>query len=180
MTFNEFDLEYIRSIITCDFENGKCYWKSREVITKYDKSWNSRYENKEITAISEGYIVLRFTYQKEVYRIKLHRVIYALYNNKWPNYILDHKDGNKLNNKISNLIPSNKSENGRNSKAKSESGYKGISECKRTGKWYYRLHVNGKTIKGKRYDDIENAIADRDAARLLHNYPPARDSKFLE
>lgn len=40
-----------------------------------------------------------------------HRVIYALYHGFWPTGLVDHRDGNKLNNKITNLRKASRGQN---------------------------------------------------------------------
>lgn len=65
--------------------------------------------------------------------------------------IVDHKDGNKLNNRRSNLRICTRAENNRNvrkiksrKRAKIFSKYKGVYWVKRSGKWAAQIRVDGK------------------------------------
>jgi hypothetical protein len=70
-----------------------------------------------------------------------------LHHNNWPDGIIDHIDGDPLNNRISNLRISNTSLNAANKKTPSTntSGLKGVSFVKSTGKWGAYIKINGKS-----------------------------------
>lgn len=78
---------------------------------------------------------------------KQHRVIYFLETGEQPEGI-DHIDGNKLNNHISNLRAANQSENIANSKSRknSTSKYKGVSKTRSGSNWIARIAKDGKQI----------------------------------
>jgi hypothetical protein len=63
---------------------------------------------------------------------------------------VDHKDGDGLNNRRSNLRVCSNVENTRNSTLSSRVGktsrYKGVGLVKHTGKWNARIHVDGKNV----------------------------------
>lgn len=91
--------------------------------------------------------------------IKVHRIIWALVHGYWPELIIDHKDGNRLNNRIENLRETNFNGNLRNMRIPSHntSGIKGVGFCKQTKKWTCSIHVNNKKIWLGRYDTKEEA-----------------------
>ena len=79
------------------------------------------------------------------YRDKLlHRIIAEKAGLDMSNEI-DHKDGDRVNNLLSNLRPATHSQNQMNSKAYSNntSGYKGVTWCKKLKKWQARIQING-------------------------------------
>lgn len=80
--------------------------------------------------------------------IKVHRIIWALLHGYWPELIIDHIDGNPLNNKIENLREANFNENVRNMRTPKHntSGVKGVGFCKQTGRWTCWIWVNNKKI----------------------------------
>lgn len=91
---------------------------------------------------------------------KMHRFIIGVQD---PKTIIDHIDGNGLNNRKSNLRLVNKSQNAMNSKRKNKFGYKGISF---DGKYVSRIHVNGKRVTLGWFDTaIEAALAYNKAAK---------------
>jgi len=99
--------------------------------------------------------------------IYMHRLITNCPSDK----IVDHKDGNTLNNKKENLRICTQKENMRNSKTKSDnkSGYKGVHLHKLTGKWRSQITVNGKTISLGLFDDPKEAAeARKNAAKVYH------------
>lgn len=65
--------------------------------------------------------------------------------NRWPNYILDHIDGNRANNKLSNLREATQSQNCANAKLRSNntSGFKGVYYHPKTGKWKSQIKKDG-------------------------------------
>ncbi len=97
---------------------------------------------------------------------KQHRVIYFLETGEQPEGI-DHIDGNKLNNHISNLRAANQSENIANSKSRknSTSKYKGVSKTKSGSNWIARIAKDGKQIwLGSFLNEKEAAKAYNEAA----------------
>jgi hypothetical protein len=100
------------------------------------------------------------------YEVFLHRVIMRCSD---PNLVVDHIDGNPLNNQKSNLRICTKAENNRNvsSHKNSSSKYLGVTYDKARNKWNAQLMVNGKRVLTKRYiTEIEAAIAYDTAAKI--------------
>lgn len=64
------------------------------------------------------------------------------------NEVVDHIDGDKLNNSRSNLRLCSHADNIKNAKLskRNTSGYKGVGWFKPSSKWYARIHSNGKQI----------------------------------
>ncbi len=78
--------------------------------------------------------------------------------------VVDHIDGNGLNNQRSNLRILTQSQNlGRASLcAANTSGFKGVTFDRQTGRWKASIQSNGKMINIGRFDDIAEAARARD------------------
>jgi hypothetical protein len=89
-----------------------------------------------------------------------HRIIYLHCHGYLP-AVIDHIDNDKLNNRVENLRPATKAENGYNSKLSkvNTSGIKGVSWHKATQKWQVVMKANGKQIWLGCYSDIKDAEA---------------------
>jgi len=98
----------------------------------------------------------------------VHRVAFALANGRWSLNEVDHKDGDRSNNRPSNLREATKSQNGAN-KRLCRDGLKGASWCSRSQKWRASIRKDGKFIHIGSYDTAESAHAAYvDAARRYH------------
>ena len=88
--------------------------------------------------------------------------------------VVDHIDGNGLNNRKSNLRVCTQAQNSLNSRPRrnSSSRYKGVSFYKRDKIWQAQIFYNFRTINIGRFDDeIEAALAyDRKAAELFGEF----------
>lgn len=81
-------------------------------------------------------------------------------------YDVDHRNGNALDNRRSNLRLATKSQNKQNLHARlGSSGYKGVSKT-RTGRWRARIMVNRKSIALGEYDAKEEAAHAYDVAAV--------------
>jgi len=99
--------------------------------------------------------------------VKMHRVILHAPDNK----IVDHIDGNGLNNQKSNLRLATQSQNQANSKLREDntSGLKGVSYKHRISKWAAKISYQGEESHlGYFEDKIKAAEAYDRAAKRLH------------
>ena len=99
-----------------------------------------------------------------------HRLIFLWHHGYMPK-IVDHIDGNKLNNKIDNLRVANNTQNQQNAKIniKSTSGYKNVSLCPQTKKWAVKISVDGLRKTIGRFDDVELAdLVAQEARKKYH------------
>jgi HNH endonuclease len=156
----------LREFFNYDLDEGILYWKPRaRKWFKSDrdwKAWNTLYSNKAANhRQSSGYISVRIL--GKAYRV--HRVVMAMSNARWPK-LVDHMDGNKSNNRLSNLREATHSINLRNSKfyINNSSGYKGVSP--KGNKWRVKI---GSILLGE-FSRKEDAIAARKKAEKLHGY----------
>lgn len=83
---------------------------------------------------------------------------------------VDHENGDKLDNRRSNLRLSTRAENARNvgKTANNTTGYKGVSRCSQTGKWRVTVVLDGVAFRPGRFADKAEAanVYDQWAAQL--------------
>lgn len=74
-----------------------------------------------------------------------HRLAWLYVHGSWPNEDIDHIDGDRLNNRISNLREATRSQNLANMRpsSKSKSGLKGAAWNARKQRWMARIKVEG-------------------------------------
>lgn len=128
-----------------DYKEGKLFWKVSNT-------------NKIKIGDQAGYIT-KHGYRKIYVENKQHyehRLIFMYHNGFLPK-LIDHIDGNKLNNNLSNLRIASHSQNMMNTKIKktNTSGIKGVCWDKSRNKWFVRITVQNKTINIGRFDDLE-------------------------
>jgi hypothetical protein len=114
--------EELHERFTYDSEAGNLINKKKNVIVG--------------TVHPRGYIVVHINYK--LYAV--HRLVYIYHHGSIPDeYVIDHIDHNKRNNRIENLQAIKGSENSRKKKI-IRSGYKNVSpSLKHEGKWEVRL-----------------------------------------
>lgn len=150
-------INYLEECFDVDFDTGTLVWKIRPLhhfaSASMHRSWNARYGGTIAGGLmANGYynVVANKT------RVYCHRVVMALYNKEWPNGNIDHIDGNRANNSISNLRIATQQQNCKNvaARAGTASGYKGVT--KKRDRWQAR--VAGKSV-GVFATPVEAAIA---------------------
>lgn len=103
---------------------------------------------------AEGYV--KFKIEQVSYAAS--RAIWALVYGYWPTFLVDHRDGNRANNRLNNLRPASNIQNCRNQK-KSRAGLKGATWHRATGKWAAQIRTPGKNNHLGLYATEEEAHA---------------------
>lgn len=156
--YNTFDV--VGDYVVGHTENGDFLFDLDDLerlknINKYWKINNSNY-------------VLCYINDKEY---QLHRYIMRLgrYSRK-EDIIVDHINGNRLDNRKQNLRVTHRKNNPKNCKTYSNntSGVKGISWNRDRQKWHVSIQVNKKPIYLGLYSDIEEAKAVREEAEIKY------------
>lgn len=109
---------------------------------------------------NDGYIVVKL-YHKCVEHVKRIHVLIAsaFLENPESKPLVDHKNGDRSDNILSNLRYATLSENGQNRKVPSnnKSGVKGVSFNKQTGKWQAYIQIDGIKVHLGLFKTIEEA-----------------------
>lgn len=139
---DDLSIEYLEECFTANFEEGYLIWNKRP-ISHFNKErtykiWNTKYSGTRAGNIytrKSGYQSYQVGIQDISYLV--HRVIYALYHKKWPDFDIGHANGNPLDNRISNLGDVPHSDNMKFTKLKKQnkSGVNGVYWSEKRGRW---------------------------------------------
>lgn len=176
--------DVLQQVLRYEPETGKLFWRERPESMFSDSSfgassvrsaawsaaiWNSRHAGKEAFTADNG----KGYRQGKVFggMLKSHRVAWALHHGQWPDREIDHINGDKSDNRASNLRLATAAENACNKStyANNTSGYKGVSWSAKLGRWQASIKVGGKQSHLGFFDDPAKAHrAYSEAAHELH------------
>jgi len=154
-------IETANYLFDLDKENGNLIWKN-PTSNRVKRGSIAGCHHKASNSIVIG------LYGKLFYA---HRIIYLIYNGKWPDYEIDHIDGNRINNKPSNLREATRSQNQTNLgiTKRNKSGIRGVWWDKNRKKWASQIQKNHKVKSLGRFDTIEEAYqAYKNASIEIH------------
>ncbi len=173
--------ELLRKLLRYDPETGKLFWRKRSpdlfsakknTADQSCASWNTRYAGRRaFTAENDfGYCVGRIFDKSYL----AHRVIWAICFDEWPAEEIDHVNGRRRDNSISNLRAVSSSLNNRNCQIgkSNKSGHMGVSWAKREKKWRAHITFNRKTHHLGYFDKIEDAVSARKSADIRFGFHP--------
>lgn len=146
--------EEARELFFYNSLDGSLEWKKRRVGVRKDM--------KVASIDTHGYLQVKIngrTYQA-------HRVVFLMFNMRWPKNQIDHINGCRTDNRIENLREVTCQENRRNSKLRcdNKSGYSGIHWIERDKKWSARIRIGGKLCQLGYFVKKDDAIAARKSA----------------
>lgn len=145
--------EYLKECFLYDKETGLLTWATRPrhhfPVESDHRRWNARFSGKQAFSykMRSTKSDCLFYFQGAISGINYlaHRIVWKLVTGEDPE-IIDHKDGNGLNNSWDNLVNSTQSNNQKNHKMASNntSGRKGVYWSKAAKKWASGIKANGK------------------------------------
>ena len=143
-------------------DTGQLFWRAR--------ASNRAPPGSEVGTIDtkpDGRKYLRTALHNE--KLYVHRIIMTMIYGSCPDFILvDHRDGNGLNNRIDNLRFADPALNSANHRRKpGPSGYVGVNWWKTKRLWKARIGIHREQITLGCFTRIEDAIAARKAAEEL-------------
>jgi hypothetical protein len=143
---------------------GNLIWREKHGNTGESRRWNARYAGKIAGSVANhGYVMIRLDGKDYL----AHRVIFAIVNNRWPADMLDHVNGDILDNSIENLRECTRSQNSMNSmRAHGASKCKGVAWSAQHGKWRAYITKDKKRKHLGLYDNERDAAQAYDAAAL--------------
>lgn len=153
-----------------EYKDGALFWKHHPLsLFGAERAWkafNTKHAGKRVGRSVNGYLYVPI--KRRHYSI--HRIIFFMFHGYEP-YIVDHIDGNPLNNKIENLRAATNSQNQANTRLSkaNTSGYKGVYFHKSTGLWQASVRKDKKLIHLGLFQNIEDAVkARRSHFEVLH------------
>lgn len=153
-------LAEVDRMLRYDADNGGFVW---EVPSGYNRaSWKNK---KAGGSDGSGYEAINIL----GYRVKIHRLVWLWHNKEWPAGLLDHINGNRLDNRIENLRPATMAENVRNRIKRCGDLLIGVSRDK-AGRYKARIQLpsGDKAYLGSFDTEAEAAAAYVGAATILH------------
>jgi hypothetical protein len=163
----------LRKLIDYDPDTGALTWKRRTAETNPDDKgrvrFNTRFAGKPAltTDSGRGYRygrVFWVTYYS-------HRVAWAMHYGEWPQ-VIDHENGVRDDNRISNLRSGTYSDNARNAAMPNTntSGHVGVYWHKQRSKWNARIKMDKKCLHLGLFTDKDDAIRARKAAEVKYGF----------
>jgi hypothetical protein len=142
-------------------ESGKLFWKA-------DRKGHLLKGKEAGSVNANGYIVIKV----EQRHYPAHRLAWFIVHGIWPEQDVDHIDGKKTNNKLTNLRAVTRSVNLLNAvkeQGRSNTGIRNISFYKKKQKYYVRIQHEGKMLYSKTFSSLDAASKAAEKARSEHN-----------
>ena len=154
----------LQEVLDYDPNTGEFRWKIKPSmsVNLYDKAGSISKQT--------GYVIIGIN--GKVY--KAHRLAWLYCYGIFPKKQIDHKNGQKSDNRISNLRELTPVENGQNAKKRknNKTGITGVFFNKKDKKWWAYIRANDHLHHLGRYEDVWDAICARKSAELV--YQPLR------
>lgn len=162
--------EYAQSRFVYDSDTGKLFWKSRNDLGRFSASWNARNAGQVAGHDLKTHICVVLDGKS----YPAHHIAWLLYYGTHANSMIDHINGDGLDNRISNLRIATAQQNQQNRKVRVDSttGYKGVRVGhvrKKDGVQTYRAVIRtpgGENLSWSFDTAEEAAAAYQEAARL--------------
>ncbi|HIE4429971.1 TPA: HNH endonuclease [Burkholderia multivorans] len=144
---SELTAERARELLDYDPETGEFRWKVRRGKQRPGLLAGS--------VDAKGYVTIRIDYKL----LFAHRVAWLIVTGEWPIFQIDHRDGDKSNNRFANLRTATNSQNQANIglRAHNTSGIKGVSWSREKQKWEARFRCENRQYFVGYFNDIREA-----------------------
>jgi len=160
--------ELLRQLLRYEPDTGKLFWLER----LGSPAWNGKNAGKEAFTYMTKMGYKTGTIMGKFFRS--HRVAWAMHYGVWPYGEIDHIDGNKSNNAVSNLRSVSGKLNCRNMPRceTNKSGHTGVYRRVNSQKWVAQIRVDGKAFYLGSYDNVEDAVSARKLANIKNGFHP--------
>jgi hypothetical protein len=155
----ELTAERLHGLLRYDPERGRFFWL---------QTGRGRRAGQEAGSVmSGGYRMINI----DGCSYREHMLVWLAETGKWPDTIIDHKNHVTSDNRFSNLRLCTPLENQKNMRKHRDnrSGFKGVCQHRRTGRWHARIMVSGREYSLGVHETPEGAARAYDqAAKRLH------------
>ncbi|MEG1532153.1 MAG: HNH endonuclease [Citrobacter sp.] len=169
----ELDISFLRECFLYAPETGELSWKHRpESHFKTRQAFiNFNRDNAGNTVGSinnRNYLTTRLKGSVQI----VHRLVWAIHYGNYPEGYVDHINGNRSDNRISNLRVVDNEQNTRNAKkyANNSSGQTGVHRRKDNGKYFAFISDGKKKVNLGQYHTYDEAVAARKLAEIKYGY----------
>lgn len=167
MSLEKIGVDYLQECFEYDEESGELYWRKDRPLSHFShpntgKYWLETYGGKIAGSIGK----VRCTHYRILcikgFRTMNHRVIWYMKHGYLPE-IVDHEDGDGLNNRMSNLRSSSLKDNPKNQKLnkRNKTGVSGVSYLKKYNAWRVMIGSGKNTVHFGTYYDFFEACCKR-------------------
>jgi len=169
-----FTYEEISEVLLCNPSTGRFFWlprpRSMFLSEEHQTSWNKEnaWSECEATINENGYKVIYVL----GFCILAHRAAWLLYYGKWPENIVDHINGDRGENKKSNLRDVSHAENMKNRRIPShnKSGIMGVHWHKASSRWRATIGVDGSVQYIGSFSNLGDAANARKEAEIEYGF----------
>lgn len=153
-------LNRLKELLSYDPETGFFHWR---------KAWGRRRMDVPAGCFNkrDGYILIGI--DRVVYQA--HRLAWFYANGEMPDVLIDHRNGNGIDNRLHNLRQASQEQNlqNRGKQANNTSGFKGVYWHRQNSNWVAKIQSNGRSHSLGSYPTAEDAYsAYCAAAERLH------------
>lgn len=156
----------LRKLLSCNFDSGELVWKPRPGKSSFNAQVAGRpaFTSTDKDGYRKGSINKK--------HLRAHRVIWAMWNGRWPVGQVDHINGDRADNRIVNLREATQTDNQRNRKRgkNNTSGVIGVRYREGIGRWSAEIKVNGKKLHIANCGCITAAMIQRKLAEKRYGF----------
>lgn len=152
--------QQLRQLLIYNPDDGTFRWRRRREVNKMAAAWNRQFAGSRafVRKAPKGYMQGHISH----IGILAHRAAWAYVHGEWPAGQIDHINGDRSDNRLSNLRVVSASENAKNrERKKGREGKVGVTWYPRSKSWRVQIGHEGQAISLGYYKDFEKAVAVR-------------------